>query len=351
MSVVVPSYNHGAYIEEALDSILTQTFPPKEIIIVDDGSGDNTSSILENYQKYANIIINKQNIGAALTTNKGIQAASQKYICILNSDDRWKKNKLEIQYEHLRANGLDLSFGLADIIDKDSNFVSEPPVEFQNFRRFKPSGNNYFKHFFYLGNFLCHPSIMISKSVYDECGMYDNRYRQLPDFEMWIRISKSKFAMSVCPETLVDFRWTPGANTSDQLKFANFARTQNEHLLIFNEFFNGLSRDRISKDFAVELQSIYANQPLYREMDPSLALLLNHTDQWLGSLSKLSGIQQFFVTERSESLDLFIQQILSEGYWSMQYPSGIISSKRDLEKLKKYLYKFRKFLGSVGDFR
>lgn len=351
VSVVVPSFNHGAYIEEALDSILTQSFPPEEIVIVDDGSSDDTRRILETYRKHAKVIYNDVNIGAALTTNIGIQAATQNYICILNSDDRWKNNKLDIQYDFLKTNKLDVSFGLADVIDGDSNFVTEPPIEFQNFRRVKPSENNYLKHFFYKGNFLCHPTIMISKTVYQECGLYNNRFRQLPDFEMWIRIAKSSYSMGVCPEALIDFRWTPGSNTSDQSKFANFARTQNEHLLIFGRFFTGLSRDIVSEVFSRELASIFRKDPEYQGIDPALVLLLNHEDKWLGSAAKLAGIQQIFESDGDESQDLFIQRILSEGYWSMHQSNEIFPAKNDFKTIKNNLFKLRKFFISTRDFK
>lgn len=101
ISVVIPIYNRQKTIERCLDSVLNQTFPAYEIIVVDDGSNDRTLAIIR--QKYdKQVIIIKQNHkGAQVARNTGIKAAKGEYIAFLDSDDEWAPNKLELQVQVL----------------------------------------------------------------------------------------------------------------------------------------------------------------------------------------------------------------------------------------------------------
>ena len=105
VSVVIPTYNRAAKVQNAIDSVLAQTFSDLEVIVVDDGSSDGTGEILaETYgdriRYYA-----QENQGASAARNKGIAEARGEWIAFLDSDDRWKKEKLEWQFKALERNG------------------------------------------------------------------------------------------------------------------------------------------------------------------------------------------------------------------------------------------------------
>src|SRR5258708_5856521 len=103
VSVIIPSYNCGRYVTEAVDSALAQTHPPAEVIVVDDGSTDDTEERLRPYSGRIRYL-RKENGGVATARNRGIHEAVGELIAFLDSDDSWHPRKLEIQIEYLRQN-------------------------------------------------------------------------------------------------------------------------------------------------------------------------------------------------------------------------------------------------------
>ena len=103
ITVVIPAYNSEKYIARAIDSVLTQTHKPDEIIVVDDGSTDNTSEIARKYEPSVKLI-QQQNAGASVARNTGIEAATSEWIAFLDADDEWLPEKLKLQTEHLKRN-------------------------------------------------------------------------------------------------------------------------------------------------------------------------------------------------------------------------------------------------------
>lgn len=103
VSVIVPSYNCGQYIAEALDSIFAQSLQPKQIVVVDDGSSDNTAEIVGRYTDARLQLIRKPHGGAASARNAGLDAARCEYIAFLDADDRWGPTFLETMHGYLDA--------------------------------------------------------------------------------------------------------------------------------------------------------------------------------------------------------------------------------------------------------
>ena len=99
VSYIIPSYNHAPYIEQAINSVLKQTYENIELIIVDDGSKDDTHQVLEQFKEYPNITIlfNKKNLGQSASLNKGLNVAKGDYIGLLPSDDWLLKDKVKLQ--------------------------------------------------------------------------------------------------------------------------------------------------------------------------------------------------------------------------------------------------------------
>src|SRR2546425_2446463 len=106
VSAVIPTYNRGHLLKNAIDSILAQTYPVHEIIIVDDGSTDGTDEMVRSYirQKRSEVIIRyirQENQGQSAALNRGIEKASGEWIAFLHSDDSWLPEKLERQFRAL----------------------------------------------------------------------------------------------------------------------------------------------------------------------------------------------------------------------------------------------------------
>ncbi len=114
ISVVIPAYNAGRYIGRAIDSVLAQTRPAEEIIVVDDGSTDNTAEIAGAYGDRIRFI-RQENAGASVARNTGIAAATGNWIAFLDADDEWLPEKLRLQTEHLERNP-DLTWTTANYV-------------------------------------------------------------------------------------------------------------------------------------------------------------------------------------------------------------------------------------------
>src|SRR5690606_20987586 len=102
VSVVIPAYNVGPHIAEAIESVLAQDYPQVEIVVVDDGSKDDTAEVVAT--RYPQVsLIRKENGGAATARNAGIRAARGEFVAFLDADDIWLPGKLTAQIDYLRA--------------------------------------------------------------------------------------------------------------------------------------------------------------------------------------------------------------------------------------------------------
>lgn len=111
VSVIMPSFNTGRFIKEAINSVINQTYTNWELIIVDDCSNDDTNEIINSFEdsriKY---LKNDTNMGAAICRNRALKEAKGKWIAFLDSDDLWKKDKLEKQISFMEKGGYDFSY-------------------------------------------------------------------------------------------------------------------------------------------------------------------------------------------------------------------------------------------------
>ena len=123
ISVILPVFNGEKYIKQAIDSVLKQSFGDFELIIVDDGSFDNTPNIINEYDDERIILVSQDNSGPGAARNSGLKIASGKYIMFLDSDDWFKSNALEIAYSEINDKSTDIT--IFQIIKYDSGKYSE----------------------------------------------------------------------------------------------------------------------------------------------------------------------------------------------------------------------------------
>jgi glycosyltransferase involved in cell wall biosynthesis/predicted SAM-dependent methyltransferase len=207
VSIVIPSYNHANYIAETINSVLNQTFQDFEICITDDGSTDATINIIESFKdtRIKFVALNK-NMGAAFATNHALRRSKGKYISILNSDDIFDNTKIEKQVNFLNANEhIDAVFSHVQFIDENGKNITETEARLGDFEQSNYTRQDWLSKLILFGNCLAHPSILIRHDCYIQIGHYDERYRQLPDYDMWIRLLQKK-NIAVIPEKLIKFR-------------------------------------------------------------------------------------------------------------------------------------------------
>jgi hypothetical protein len=147
------------------------------------------------------------------------------------------------QYKIMKENPeLGACFTWADIIDESNPKKKMPYAD--RLKHINQSQGKWLQHFFFKGNCLCHPSILIKRKIYTELGLYKNDLRQLPDFDMWIRLIK-QYPIHILEETLVIHR-RHDLNSSAYTK-ENKVRVKNEGYLIFKTFFDNMG-DRVFKE-------------------------------------------------------------------------------------------------------
>lgn len=206
VSVILTSYNHEKYIKEAINSVLRQTYEDIELIIWDDASSDDSWRMINRFKDNRIKAYQSEQNGNGIL-NRALNIASGQYIAIHHSDDVWEPDKLEKQVAFLDAHhevGAVFTNALA-ITEEGHALADEKHPYFNIFNQPNRTRHEWLNFFFNHGNALCHPSVLIRKSVYDTVGAYEYGYTQLNDFNMWIRLCL-KYEIFVLPDKLVRFR-------------------------------------------------------------------------------------------------------------------------------------------------
>lgn len=207
ISVVMSVYNGENYIREAIDSVLNQTFPNFEFIIVDDGSTDSTLEVINSYNDNRIKILTQSNQGQAVARNNAIKKSRGKYIAILDADDISLSRRLELQYDFLRKHPECLATGAnAQIIDKEGNYVFETNIllSWLDVKKSLP------KMPFY------HSSIMFRKEAFLRVGGYPEIFR-IEDVVFVNKIANIGQIINL-PNTLIKYRLVPQSTTNKGYK-------------------------------------------------------------------------------------------------------------------------------------
>lgn len=184
VSVIIPTYNAGNYLPAAIDSVLGQTIKDIEVIVVDDGSTDNTKEIITPYLNRINYIYQK-NCGPSSARNRGISCAKGDYIAFLDADEIWIREKLEIQLNFLRENP-EYSMVYTDLlrIDKRKNLT------FPFLKGRIAAQNGYIFEELITKNFIPTTTVVVKRECFDHVGLFDESLRSVEDRDMWLRIAQ-----------------------------------------------------------------------------------------------------------------------------------------------------------------
>jgi glycosyltransferase involved in cell wall biosynthesis len=180
VSVIIPTYNRGWIVKEAIDSVLEQDFVDYELIVVDDGSADNTPDILHGLVDDIKVI-RQSNRGVSAARNRGIQASAGRWIAFLDSDDLWLPQKLSRQVDFFDRHPD------ARICQTDEQWIRNGVRVNPKARHRKPSGMIFGPS---LELCLVSPSaVMIRKRLLSDVGLFDESLPACEDYDLWLRIS------------------------------------------------------------------------------------------------------------------------------------------------------------------
>lgn len=207
VSIIMPSYNTGHFIEETIQSVIGQTYANWELIIVDDCSTDNTDDVVKPFLSDQRIkyIKNDKNSGAAFSRNKALREAKGKWIAFLDSDDLWEKQKLKKQILFMKENGYYFSYTNYSEIDETSKvigkFVTGPK------RITKKGMYNY-----------CWPGCLTVMYNAEKVGLIQIKdIKKNNDYAMWLKISK-KADCYLLNEKLAKYRKRTGSISNQSYK-------------------------------------------------------------------------------------------------------------------------------------
>jgi glycosyltransferase involved in cell wall biosynthesis len=220
VSIVTPLYNSSVYIQSTLGSVLAQTLENWELILVNDGSQDDTTEKVKPYLADPRIsYISQDNQGIAGARNTGIAAARGEWVCLLDHDDRWLPNKLEKQLEFAATYNLEIVSTDAFVVKGaerhlySTNFPKETVVALAHSLR--DDDVDIFK-LLIEGNFLCSSSVAIKRQLFERLGLLDPKAAPADDYEMWLRCS-AHAKIGYLDEPLIEYHMHEGNYSRDTL--------------------------------------------------------------------------------------------------------------------------------------
>ena len=238
VTVILTSYNHAKYLRESIESILLQTYADFDLIIGDDASSDNSWDIIKSYDDPRIRSFRHEKTKGGFIINEAISdMETGMYIAIQHSDDIWEPDKLEKQVAFLDENPeVGAVFTWAKIVDEYGSLLMDKNHFYYNiFDQPNRSRYEWLNYFFDKGNALCHPSVLIRKKCYEECGVYRPGLTQAGDFDMWIRVAL-KYKLYILQDRLVRFRVRQNDLNSSGDRPSTRVRGQFEYLQLLNHY-------------------------------------------------------------------------------------------------------------------
>lgn len=212
VSIIIPSYNSANFLTDSINSVIASNFLKFEIIVIDDGSNDNTKDIIRPFLKDGRInYIFQNNKGLSGARNSGIKLAKGEYLVFLDADDLILPDKLKVQSEYLCAHPeIDIVYSNSQWFVED-DFTDTRQVEFPIHE------GNVFNQLIY-GNFMHVNSIMVRREKVIEVGLFDELLRELEDWDLWLRMVHNGSKIGFTPSILSKVRIRKGSMTSNQNK-------------------------------------------------------------------------------------------------------------------------------------
>ncbi len=258
ISVVIPAYNASKFIADTIKSVLAQTLPADEVLVIDDGSTDNTAAIAASFEPSVRVI-RTPNRRLPATRNLGVREAKSEWIAFLDADDIWEPNKLERQMQELsRSPEADLCYtGRIVLVQQGDStrlgdVVPVPPAakiqqELLKQCKFTPS------------------CVVMRRSTFLAVGGQDGSFDYVEDWELWLRLLKAGVKFIDCPEPLLQYRVSSENKSSHAMPMLEGAdRVYRMHIM---PHYRGLTRWLRYFAFRGEQESIAA-QVLRAKGDP-----------------------------------------------------------------------------------
>lgn len=220
ISVVIPTYNRADFVGEAIDSVLAQTWPHFELLLVDDGSTDDTQAVLAKYERDPRVrLFRQENQGQSVARNNALKEAKGDFIAFLDSDNRWLPHRLARGMEMLEAHP-EVDIVYANNITIDESGKKSPSAAVMR----RHSG--WITRELWQDNCVTMNTTLVRRHCFDEMGGMDTTCKRADDYELWLRLS-TRYRFMHIPEQVAEYRVM-----ADQISSDKRARFQaNEEIL------------------------------------------------------------------------------------------------------------------------
>lgn len=203
ISVIIPTYNRAKYLRQCIESALSQDYPNLEVIVVDNGSTDNTAEILTSFGNKIKCL-KEEKRGASAARNKGLRAARGEFIALLDSDDFYLPGKMSLSVRKLLG---DHSISL---VYTDYFLVDSEGCRVRTVKKNHPGQMEFLRTFLKEGLFIPPSITLLHKECLEKSGYFDETLLNgHEDTEMWFRMLKAGYRFGHIPEPLTAYRWHP----------------------------------------------------------------------------------------------------------------------------------------------
>ena len=230
VSIIIPTYNRAHLIKDAVESVLNQTYQYFELIVIDDGSTDNTREVLAVYKDKLTYIY-QDNQGRSSARNHGIKLAQGEYIAFLDSDDVWFLDKLERQVPVLESAppNVVLVHGFKCIVDKNLQPVPGWELKLRKLYTLAEKGEETYENYLYF-NCIFTSAILVRKTAIIEIDGYDASIGSLEDFDLYLRLLLKNYDFAFISEPpVIKYRWHED-NTDEISSNYGYLRVYEKHL-------------------------------------------------------------------------------------------------------------------------
>lgn len=239
VSVIIPCYNYGHFLEEAIDSVLNQTLTNLEIIVVNDGSSDpNTIAILNNLDKPKTKVIHQKNLKQATARNNGIKKAKGKYICCLDADDKLEPTYLEECVTKMEIEKLDLCGTWTQLFGEENSIWKTEDLDIDIIKD--------------VNTIPC--ASVFTKKIWKKTGGYNPKVNGYEDWEFWISIAEVGGRGKIIPKPLFLYRKHGTSEISNALEKHNslIKRIKELHPKLYNdkEYLDKIKKEQNEKYLA-----------------------------------------------------------------------------------------------------
>lgn len=309
VSVLMVNYNHEKTIKRTIESVLNQTYKNIQFIIVDDGSKDGSIEVIKSFKDpRIELFELHDNNHICLATNFGFKKVKGDYLARIDSDDIWYPEKLKKQLQFINNNkDCNICFTWSDWIDEDGNLINDSMSDLMDLTDVTYSTQQeWLNTFYYIGNCLLHSSVLMKRCIMEETGDFTIGYRQLHDFDYWIRIAK-KHNLYVIPERLIAMcRFRESNVNASSITEKNDIRTFNEFMDIRENFFNNIDDKVLIDSFSHDF--INKNSVSKKELECEKAFLLCHPQVSWPNHIPLAGIKKLKNLLEEEQYRILLQE-------------------------------------------